>query len=255
MSLHVIETGEIVEEMSRVEAERITSRIADKLDTIADNLEQVLPLIGEALTREAWKVLGYSSPTAYVSERFAGALTRLPVEVRRPVVVQLSAAGMSTRAIAPIVGKDQSVITRDIQASKQVMQSASPKPERETGMFQTGAAWVESGEEIPLETETTYDKETYEVLDEAPLPKSEKIIGADGKQYQRPERTEHAPRPDSLTKQFSGAVSELNRVLDKFYRIRGNKNFDRNKEQVATLHGSDLNRAISELQELADALN
>jgi hypothetical protein len=36
---------------------------------------------------------------------------------------------MSTRAIAPLVGKDQSVITRDVQASKQVMQSASPEVE------------------------------------------------------------------------------------------------------------------------------
>ena len=224
MSLHVVETGEIVEEMTRIEAERITSRIADKLDTIADNLEQVLPLIGEALTREAWRALGYNSPTAYVSERFAGALTRLPVEVRRPVVAQLSAAGMSTRAIAPIVGKDQSIVTRDIQTQKHVMQNASPEPVDEP----QPAPPVEAGT----------------------------ITGLDGKQYDRPApKPEHAPRPDSITKQFTGAIAELNRLLDKLHRISQNPNYDRNKEQVATLHGSDLTRAISELQTLADNLN
>lgn len=107
--LALVATGEVIEAMTRVEAERITARIADKLDTIADHLEQVMPLIGEALTREAWRALGYQTPQAYVEERFKGALTRLPREVRRPVVAELSAAGMSTRAIAPIVGTARSL--------------------------------------------------------------------------------------------------------------------------------------------------
>lgn len=126
--LHVIETGEVVESMTPVEAERITSRIADKLDAIADNLEQVLPLISEALTRDAWQALGYASPTAYVSERFAGALTRLAPEIRRPVVAELSAAGMSTRAISPVVGVSQRQVSTDVRSHFSPDQPAAPSP-------------------------------------------------------------------------------------------------------------------------------
>lgn len=45
MTVVNVETGEVVETLTRVEAERLTARIADKLDGIADNLEQVMPLI------------------------------------------------------------------------------------------------------------------------------------------------------------------------------------------------------------------
>ena len=148
--LTVIETGEVIEQMTRVEAERITARIADKLDAIADNLEQVLPLIGEALTRRAWESLGYVSPQAYVSERFAGSLARLSPDVRRPVVAQLSAAGMSTRQIAPVVGVSVATAKRDAQVAHR---------------------------EPPAPTPTK-------------LPESPVIVGADGKNYQRP-----APQP------------------------------------------------------------
>lgn len=257
MSLQVVETGEVVEEMTRVEAERITSRIADKLDTIADNLEQVLPLIGEALTREAWRALDYASPTAYVSERFAGALTRLPIEVRRPVVAQLSAAGMSTRAIAPIVGVSQKTVDRD--ARNQVSHYDSPKPERETGTFQTGAAWVESGDEIPLETETTYDKETYEVLEEAPLPKSEKIIGADGKEYKRPEPVAQPelskPKRRPLPDQLRDAGWELTKVTEKLQRLFEDDRFERSKKDVTAPLRGHIENNIAELTKMLDALN
>lgn len=249
MSLQVIETGEVVDEMTRVEAERITSRIADKLDTIADNLEQVLPLIGEALTREAWRALDYASPTAYVSERFAGALTRLPVEVRRPVVAQLSEAGMSTRAIAPIVGTTQKTVVKDTQAARsQVIPEVSPA--RESSQPEPPAPLTdEPGQVIKLTGWNSVASPGAE------LPRSENIIGADGKEYKRPEPAENRPRPEALTSQFTSAVNELNKVLDRFHRISGNKNFPNNKSQIATLHGSDLARAISELQNLADALN
>ena len=63
------------------------------------------------------------------------------------------------------------------------------------------------------------------------------------------------PRRTPITDQFTSAVVDLNRVLDKFHRIKNDKNFPANKNQIATLHGSDLARAISELQDLADYIN
>jgi hypothetical protein len=235
--LHIVETGEVIEEMTHVEAERITSRIADKLDSIADNYEQVLPLIGEALTRNAWKPLGYASPTDYVSERFSGALKRLPLEVRRPVVKELSEAGMSTRAIAPVVGTTHTTVRRDLEAGGT---NVPPQPRSDAELL-AGQPWTP-----PTEPETTT---------RWGLPKSDKILGPDGKQYTRPEPKEHKPKAEAITSQFSSAIVDLDRVLDRFHRISTNDNFNRNKSQIEALHGSDLARAISELQNLANQLN
>jgi len=247
--LHIVETGEVIEEMTSIEAERITARIADKLDSIADNYEQVLPLIGEALTRNAWKPLGYASPTDYVSERFSGSLKRLPLEVRRPVVKELSEAGMSTRTIAPIVGTSQSSVDRDIQVTR----SGSPALKSDAELL-AGAEWSpEAVEDEPRFTDEP--GHIQPVTGNWNLPKSDKIIGPDGKQYPRPEPKEHKPKAEAITSQFSSAIVDLNRVLDRFHRISTNDNFNRNKSQIEALHGNDLARAISELQNLADQLN
>ena len=64
-----------------------------------------------------------------------------------------------------------------------------------------------------------------------------------------------APKAEAITAQFSAAVVELNKVLDRFHRIQSSPNFPANKSQVATLHGSDLARSVSELQNLADQLH
>lgn len=131
MSVEVIETGEVIEPMSRVEAERITTRIADKLDGVADSYEQVMPLIREALTRQAHQALGYLSVTEYVSERFKGSLDRLPRELRGPVVRELSAAGMSTRAIAPIVGVSAMQVSRDREQSEAGVTNVTPASDQQ----------------------------------------------------------------------------------------------------------------------------
>lgn len=241
MSLQVIETGEVVDEMSRVEAERITSRIADKLDTIADNLEQVLPLIGEALTREAWRALDYASPTAYVSERFAGALTRLPVEVRRPVVAQLSAAGMSTRSIAPIVGTTHKTVVKDTQALRsQVVPEVPPAPLAD-----------EPGQVIKLTGANSVASPNEE------LPKSENIIGADGKEYKRPEPVEQPAKPKRrpITDQARDAGWEIRKATEKLQRIFNDDRLNRNKEEVATHLRGHLEYAIETLQGFIDTIN
>lgn len=198
--LTVIETGQIVEQMSRVEAERITARIADKLDSIADNLEQVLPLIGEALTCRAWESLGYASPTAYVSERFAGALTRLSPDIRRPVVAQLSAAGMSTRAIGPVLGVSHESVAQDIRAGVK-------------------------------DFDTSPDEVTYD----STSPKPQSVTGMDGKTYTRPAPSALSPakpkrRP--LWEQVEDAEVALGEALDKLIRLGSDDRFQQNREAL-----------------------
>lgn len=231
-ALSVVETGEVVEAMSTVEAERITARIADKLDAIADNLEQVLPLIGEALTRRAWEVLGYASPTAYVAERFAGALDRLSPEVRRPVVAQLSAAGMSTRAIAPVVGVTRQMVSHDLK--REVANDLPPAPSG------PAACWT-----APFS-----------------LPKSDHITGSDGKKYPRPEApalADDAPAPKTkrapLRKSVDDAAWNLRRATERLARVVADDRFDPQKSEMATLLRGHLEDAVSVCQDLLDRIN
>lgn len=240
--LHIVETGEVIEEMTSIEAERITARIADKLDSIADNYEQVLPLIGEALTRNAWKPLGYASPTAYVSERFSGSLKRLPLEVRRPVVKELSEAGMSTRMIAPIVGVSQKTVDRD---TRKVSHHDSPAPKSDAELL-SGAEWSpETVEDEPRFTDEP--GHIQPVTGNWNLPKSDKIIGPDGKHYTRPEPKEPTDRRPPLPEQIFNAVYDLGKVVDRLDRLVEDDRFNRIKEEVASKHESDLNRNVDAL--------
>ena len=243
-ALAVVETGEVVEAMSTVEAERITARIADKLDAIADNLEQVLPLISEALTRRAWEVLGYASPTAYVAERFAGALDRLSPEVRRPVVAQLSAAGMSTRAIAPVVGVSPRQAAYDRSAGVQSLHT-SPAADAPDAAQQA----AEPDEAAPFR-----------------LPKSDHITGSDGKKYPRPEAPALAdgapgPAPARKTKRrpitdvARDAGLDLHKVSGQLERLMADDRFSGNKSEVAAHLRHHLAHATEVLQDLNSRIN
>lgn len=109
--------------MTEAEATNITVLIGLRLDAMADAYEGVMPLIREAVEHEAWRTLGYNGVSAWAEECFDGALTRLGIDTRREVVRELTAAGMSSRAIAPVVGISQSAVDRD----RQVTHSGSPE--------------------------------------------------------------------------------------------------------------------------------
>lgn len=234
-SLRVIETGEVVEQMTKVEAERITARIADKLDGIADNIEQVMPLIREALTREAWRPLGYSGATAYVSERFAGAFQRLPRAVRQPIVAELSSAGMSTRAIAPIVGASQMQVARDARAGET---NVSPGTAPQSVDMRTGE--VHDGDASP-HVEAPTPTRTTEGAQEART-----VVGMDGKNYTRNHEPQK-PRRRPITDAFFTATYDLCKNVERLERLAEDDRFTQNKEQIALKHKNDLLRAADTL--------
>lgn len=152
-------TGEIVEALTEQEAERLTTRIALKLDAMADTYAGVMPMIREAIDREAWRALGYRSVGEYVSDRFGGVLGKLGIEIRREVVKELTAAGMSTRAIAPVVGASHMTVQNDREAGVKTFTPATP----------------------------TITGEEFERLREAGLPTRvpAPVVGIDGKEYTR----------------------------------------------------------------------
>lgn len=165
MSLVNTETGELVEAMSETEAKRISQRISLRLDTIADNYDAVLPLIREAIERQAWMALGYRSPGEYAAEEFGGALSRLGAEFRQDVVRELSASGMSTRAIAPVVGVSHMTVSNDLNSGVKPFTPA----------------------QAPVPSESA-----------PPSP----VTGLDGKTYTRPAPVDHAARADAAVAEF-----------------------------------------------------
>jgi hypothetical protein len=126
--------------LTEAEAERLTTRISLKLGVIVDNTEAAMPLIREAIERNAYAALGYASHGAYVAERFGDTLTRLEVAQRRDVVRDLTAAGMSNRAAGAVLGVNEKTVRNDLRAGAEL--SAPDLPVKSIG--QDGKAYPRS---------------------------------------------------------------------------------------------------------------
>ena len=66
------------------EATRITTKIKLRLETIADNVDAVIPLVEQAKAGDVHVALNFPSWPAYVKETFGGVLHRLSREDRQP---------------------------------------------------------------------------------------------------------------------------------------------------------------------------
>lgn len=198
MSIINVETGEILDAAA---AERRAERIRLRLDAIADNYQAVLPMIREAIEMRDDMALGYRSPGEYVADRFGGALNNLGVEVRREVVRELTDAGMSTRAIAPVIGVDQKTVQRDQVRRMPHLPETPPRVEEEDVRLRPGAGCA------------------------APAPRPA-VVGIDGKTY-RPPTPRSIPRDtaetylnsiESLAARAAREVSNL--TPDQIRRVR-----------------------------------
>lgn len=101
-------------------AQSLTAEIRSQLELIAGSRDAVLPLIREAAETRAHEALGYKSWSAYVSTEFGSLLGRLQTQDRQPLVQQMAALGMSTRAIAPVVGTSHTTVERDLSGGTDV---------------------------------------------------------------------------------------------------------------------------------------
>lgn len=219
--------------MSEREATQLTEKIRITAHNYADARQKLTEYVATAKAGSAHIALDYASWTAYLSEVLGEEPMRLARGERQEMVSLLSAEGMSTRAIAPIVGSTHATVQQDIKAA---------------------------GRNLPPEPDESVDTETGEII-EPPA-----TTGLDGKQYPRPvvrndpkpeQETPEPPKPraEPVATQFTAAIVELNRIMSRLNRISENPNFTKNKNQIATLHGSDLARTISELETLAESLN
>lgn len=233
MSIVNTETGELLDSAA---AERRAERISLRLDTIADNYAAVMPMIRDAIEQRDDLALGYRSPGDYVKDRFGGSLQRLGVEVRRAVVGELSAAGMSTRAIAPVVAASQSTVRDDVKANREVS--------RTTHLPQTPESGTALGP-VPVEA---HEPRQAEGVD--PSPTLAPVVGIDGKTYTRP-APRAVPRPAaertlaSIQTTAAKAAREAETLTpDQIRRVRAD----------AGHITASLRHSIETLQRLADAL-
>lgn len=85
------------------------------LEAMIDAKEQIVSLITAAKDNDDHLAFGYASWPAYVSAEYGGLLVALDRDDRRLAVLALSETGMSTRAIAPLVGVSKSAVDRDLR--------------------------------------------------------------------------------------------------------------------------------------------
>lgn len=169
-------------EDTRSDAQRRGDRIRALVQGVAQDLEAVRDLVREAKAADDHLVLGFPSWTAYLADLFGTQPLHLAREVRRELVAELAAQGMSTRAIAPIVGATKSQVARDIAA----VPDGTPEP-----------------------VVIAVNVATGEVIEDAP------ITGLDGKTYARPTPRRVRPRASrpSLTARVEGTLGLIDQTV------------------------------------------
>jgi len=228
----------LLPEMTVDGAERLSERISDRLDTIAENYIKVMPLIREAINRNVHAILGYASPGAYIKDRFGDALGKLGVELRREVVRELSNAGLSTRAIAPVVGVSNYTVSKDLQG----VSNLTPDMDAIDRDVAEAEAALRPSVANPI---------TGEVLDDAVVTETHTVTvvtGLDGKEYKRPDPA--APRRGSLIDDARNAGWQLRKAVERLERIQEDDRFTKNKVEILAAlqpHLDFANEVISDL--------
>lgn len=103
--------------LTEQEATRLTERIRLTAHNYSEARAKLQELVSEAKEGNAHLALGYASWTAYLSEVLGEEPMRLARSERQEMVQLLSSEGMSTRAIAPIVGAHHDTVASDLKSA------------------------------------------------------------------------------------------------------------------------------------------
>ena len=114
------------------EARRITERIRAALDRLSTAWGDLVERVTEAHERRVDEALGYDSWESYAKAELTPS-SEIATELRREIVAKLSEAGMSTRAIAPVVGVSQQLVSNDQKVTKSLSPDQS-EPRTVTGL-------------------------------------------------------------------------------------------------------------------------
>lgn len=229
----------IVSAMPVDDARRLTERIRLTAHSARESIEKLHVLVAEAKEGNVHVSLGYDSWTAYLSEVLGSEPLRLARDQRQELVGYLAGEGMSTRAIAPIVGTSREQVRKDIRSTDTKLSVEPSDP------FD-GSDWIEPEDEDdePIEAE---------IVDE-PAPR---ITGLNGKSYARPEpKAEPSkPRRQALPDQARTAGWDLRKAVERLETIAADDRFDANRDTVAPHLRAHLSSAVEVCQMLLDRIN
>lgn len=121
-------SADLLPVMDPADARRLTERIRLTATTFAESRDKLIDLVGQAKAGNAHVALGYGSWTDYLADVLGDEPLRLARDDRRELVAALAAEGMSTRAIAPIVGVGDSTVQRDLTPAPSGAPAPAPRP-------------------------------------------------------------------------------------------------------------------------------
>jgi hypothetical protein len=210
-------------------ARRLTERIRVTAGTVAESVKQLRSLVQEAKDGRAHEALGYESWTAYLVDVFGDEPLRLARDVRQELVAELAAQGMSTRAIAPIVGVTQETVAQDIKAPVRNLTPDSAEPIH-----------------VDPDTGVVFEPKPVTATEES-VTTTRTITGLDGKTYAR---AEPVTRRSSLAEEARGAGWQLQKAAERIERIAADDRFGKNKAEVMAAlqpHLDFANKVLSDL--------
>jgi transposase-like protein len=177
-------------------------------------------LLAEARNGQIHVGLGLPSWTAYL-EQYVRIEPR-SIEDRRAMTAQMVEAGMSNRAIAPIMGVSEPTTRRDVAQVRHDDTAAEP------------------AEGEPAEPE--------------PEPEPTPITGRDGKTYQRkpPKPKPPAAKKPTIAAEFTKLLAALTGSIDGLVKLSGDAKFA--KSQTIVKQRGSLEAAHNMLQEVIDKL-
>lgn len=249
----------VVTLLSAGEAQRLTQRIKLIASSVRDNMFKLQALVDEAKRSNAWNVLGYESWTAYLSDTLASEPMRLGRVERQELVAYLSGEGMSTRAIAPIVGVDNKTVHNDLKRAAHV-EISTPEPDSSVVELSPEVAPSAPAEEVtaPVEPQVpdavTINPATGEVLDTPTITehtvteKTRTVVGLDGKTYNSSAASK--PRRSSLVDDAFKANNDLWKAVERIRTIRRDDRFTRNKADILAALQPSVDLALEILTDL-----
>jgi hypothetical protein len=213
------------------EARRITTSIQLLLDSAQSTLDRLEAKVIEAYERRADLALGYASWGEYADAEFSDKARYLPRADRREFTIKLSERGMSSRAIAPLIGVSDRQVRNDVGSNFPPV--LSDEPGRITKL--TGSNSVADAlSDVPDLPVNPLTGEVYEAGDTSPQTVTEthtvKIVtGLDGKEYKT---TPKEPRRSSILDDARNAGWQLRKAVERLERIHSDDRYQKNKAEI-----------------------
>ena len=226
-------------------ARRRAERIRLKARSITEQYADLRALVDEAERNEDHLTLGYPSWTAYVADLFGDEPLRLPRDARFPMVQMLAEKGMSTRAIAGVVGVHHDTVAEDIKKAP----VGFPTPAAEHIDQRTGEVLREA--DYPNLTGDNFRRNVVSVSDVPPVPGA--VTGLDGKTYTRPDPKPAAPRRRAWTEAADEAGAKLDALVVTIKNLARDERFEKYKGEAPRFRKS-LAEAVDALQRVHDQI-